>query len=111
MKYATAGPNDGLYRVVGSGTISNTGNFDIVVLGGSIAITGLNTPTVALPGPACDASFFSGRVHVVKSLIAAGQQVADAFTVDLAIAPGAPDSCVNRLLSYELTFTADGTTP
>ena len=111
LRYATAGPDDGMFREVGDGIIVNTGDFDLVVTTGTLTITGLGTATVGAGADTCVPSDFTPRVVIPLHQLPAHTTEGVKFIVDVAVRSGAPDSCVNRLLSYTLSFNASGATP
>ncbi len=112
---ASIDANDGFMRVVGRGSFRNTGDFDLVVTGGTILVSGLAPVAGPSPGPTgsgvtpvvhCQPSDFLSKVTVTQRILPAGQDGGE-FFVWMGARVGAPLSCSGRQVLFELAFDAE----
>jgi hypothetical protein len=106
---AQLGPN-GYQNQIGIGSISNSGEFNLSLLGGLIVIR--NVQTIATPGSShanCDTDNFFGSVESLvppgDGFFAPGVTVEDAYVVKMSVADTAPNSCMGATVSYDVYVT------
>lgn len=106
---AQLGPN-GYQNTIGFGTLSNTGEFNLALLGGQVLVT--NVRTLATPGSShanCDTDNFFGSVETLPfdgdGYIAPGQTVDRAYIVKMQVADTAPVSCMGATVTYDVFVT------
>lgn len=103
---ALLGP-DGYTTVVGHGTLSNTGNFNIALLASS-PHTKVVIRDVDANHAACDVDNFVGTVEDLfpGQTLAPGDTQADAYRVKIKVIEGAPEACMGAFVLYDVFITA-----
>jgi hypothetical protein len=106
---ALLGPN-GYTNQVGIGSLVNSGEFNLALLGGQVVIR--NVATVFNPGAghgSCDADNFFGSVEslvpAANGYLSPGEALEDAYVVKIGVAAAAPTACMGATVTYDVYVT------
>jgi len=105
---ALLGP-DGSVTTVGFGDLVNAGDFNLVLLGGSVIVKNVDTGHAS-----CDTGNFVGTiVNLIDGEVIndppASNFVQDAYRVQILVLQGAPAACIGATITYDVKISV-GTT-
>lgn len=107
---STIDKHDGVFHRIGRGKVTNIGDYQLALLGGSAVVTSVSPQggkNNQLPAGTCDPANFGLQVAVPEVVLAPNKTAE--YDVLISIRRDAPDSCIGRAVAFQVAIDAEDT--